>query len=154
MSDSTNLRPRLEEIETALRKYYRLIETAAITIADVSPRLKELNEEKGTLLKEQDNLTCAPKADSFAPPSERVVAACVKDLHDTLRQGSIMQRKAFLRSFVKRIDIRDSSAEIEYTCPIGLTGNRRNEVLSTGENGSRGRARTYNHTVNSRVLYH
>ncbi|HMD54019.1 MAG TPA: hypothetical protein VKJ65_05685, partial [Phycisphaerae bacterium] len=48
----------------------------------------------------------------------------------------------FLNSFIRRININDSEAEIEYTCPIGLTGNRRNEVLSMGRLGSRGRTRT------------
>ena len=62
--------------------------------------------------------------------------------------------KAFLSSFIRRINIKDSEAEIEYACPIGLGGSRRNEVLSMGCIGSRGRTRTYNHTVNSRVLYH
>jgi hypothetical protein len=53
-----------------------------------------------------------------------------------------MHQKAFLNSFIRRINIKDSEAEIEYTCPIGLTGNRRSEVLSMGRIGSRGRART------------
>ena len=53
-----------------------------------------------------------------------------------------MQRKAFLNSFIRRINIKDSEAEIEYTCPIGLNGNRRIEVLSMARIGSRGRART------------
>ena len=52
-----------------------------------------------------------------------------------------MNRKAFLNSFIRRISIKDSEAEIEYTCPIGLGGNRRNEVLSMERIGSRGRAR-------------
>jgi hypothetical protein len=65
-----------------------------------------------------------------------------------------MSRKVFLTSFIRRINIKDSEAEIEYTCPIGLGENRRNEVLSMGCIGSRGRTRTCNHTVNSRVLYH
>ncbi len=40
-----------------------------------------------------------------------------------------MQRKTFLRSFVKRIGIRDNEAEIEYSCPLGNSRNGRNEVL-------------------------
>ena len=60
----------------------------------------------------------------------------------------------FLNSFIRRINIKDSEAEIEYTCPIGIYGNRKNEVLSMTRIGSRGRARTFNPTVNSRVLYH
>ena len=41
-----------------------------------------------------------------------------------------MHQKAFLNSFIRRINIKDSEAEIEYTCPIELLGRRRNEVLS------------------------
>jgi hypothetical protein len=52
-----------------------------------------------------------------------------------------MHRKAFLNSFIRRINIKDSEAEIEYTCPIGLGGNPRNKVLSMGWIGSRGRTR-------------
>ena len=95
-----------------------------------------------------------PCAMTVAKPSEETVAAYVEDLRSILNEGSIMNRKAFLNSFIRRISIRDSEAEIEYTCPIGLGGNRRNEVLSMERIGSRGRARTYNITVNSRALYH
>ncbi len=52
-----------------------------------------------------------------------------------------MQRKAFLNSFIRRINLKDSEAEIEYTYPTGLSGNRRNEVLSMERIVSRGRAR-------------
>jgi hypothetical protein len=47
-----------------------------------------------------------------------------------------MTQKAFLNSFIRRINVKDSEAEIEYTCPIGLGGNRRNEVLSIAQIGS------------------
>ena len=46
-----------------------------------------------------------------------------------------MHQKAFLRSFIKRIGIRDDQAEIEYTCPTGLSGDGRAEVLSIRPNG-------------------
>ena len=54
---------------------------------------------------------------------------------ETLRDGSIIRRKAFLRSFIKRIGIRDKEAEIEYTCPIGFSRGRRTEVLPIVRNG-------------------
>ena len=41
-----------------------------------------------------------------------------------------------MNSFIRRINIKDSEAEIEYTCPIGLGGNPRNEVLSMARIGS------------------
>jgi hypothetical protein len=114
-----------------------------------------LNAEKEVLAAEIARLNAkTPHTRTFEKPSEATVAAYVEDLSSTFKDGSLMHRKTFLNSFIRRINIRDSEAEIEYTCPIGLTGNRRNEVLSMGCIGSRGRTRTYNITVNSRVLYH
>ena len=77
----------------------------------------------------------------FSKTIKETVIAYVDDLRSTLNEGSIMSRKVFLNTFIRRINIRDSEAEIEYTCPIGLGGNLRNEVLSMGCIGSRGRTR-------------
>ena len=121
----------------------------------ITKAIRELNAEKEALTTEIARLNAqTPRTVAFAKPSEETVTAYVEDLRSTLNKGSIMNRKAFLNSFIRRISIKDSEAEIEYTCPIGLGGNRRNEVLSMERIGSRGRARTYNITVNSRALYH
>ncbi len=40
------------------------------------------------------------------------------DLHDTLKHGKIVEQKAFIRSFVKRIEIDHPMAELHYTCPL------------------------------------
>jgi hypothetical protein len=114
-----------------------------------------LNGEKEALATEISLLnTPSPRAATFPKPSQETVIAYVEDLRSTLNEGSIMHRKAFLNSFIRRINVKDSEAEIEYTCPIGLGGNRTNEVLSMARIGSRGRTRTCNFAVNSRALYH
>ena len=149
------LKNQIAEIEKKLARHYEAIEGGTIDLKDVAPRLRELNGEKEALTAEIAHLNAqTPHAATFPKPSEETVTAYVEDLRCTLNEGSIMHRKAFLNSFIRRINIKDSEAEIEYTCPIGLGGNRRNEVLSMARIGSRGRTRTYNHTVNSRVLYH
>jgi predicted DNA-binding protein (UPF0278 family) len=114
-----------------IRKFLQLIETGALEITDLAPRLRELNTEKETLSAELAQLNAkTPETIDFQKPSKETVTAYVEDLRETLNNGSIMHQKAFLGSFIRRININDSEAEIEYTCPIGLTGNRRNEVLS------------------------
>lgn len=149
------LKNQMVEIEKKLARHYELIESNALNVADVAPRLRELNGEKEALAAEIFQLnTHTPRAATFPKPSQETVTAYVEDLRSTLNEGSIMHRKAFLNSFIRRISVKDSEAEIEYTCPIGLGGNRRNEVLSMARIGSRGRTRTFNITVNSRVLYH
>ncbi len=139
---------QLAEIERKLRRYYELIETQAVLMPDVASRLRELNSSKEALLAEQAKCESNSRRAAPAMPTFEVVKGYVNDLRETLREGTIMQQKAFLRSFIKRIGIRDDQAEIEYTCPIGLSDDGRHEVLSIGKNGSRGRARTCNITVN------
>ncbi len=149
------LKSQLAEVEKKLARYYELIEGSTLDLNDVASRIRELNAEKEALIAEIARLNAqTPRTVAFAKPSEETVTAYVEDLRSTLNEGSIMNRKAFLNSFIRRINIKDSEAEIEYTCPIGFGGNRRNEVLSMAKIGSRGRARTYNITVNSRALYH
>ncbi len=67
-----------------------------------------------------------------------------------------MESKAFLRSFVRRVEFNEHEVGIEYTVPHrpgkALTGN--DEVPNTGNPGSAGRIRTYDQSVNSRPLYH
>ena len=140
----TFLKARLEEIESKQRKYFDLIESDSIPLADVAPRLKELRAAKEALLEQKTKLQDVTNNDPLLPPSASVVRTYVEDLQDTLRQGSVMHQKAFLRSFIKRIGIRDNEAEIEYTCPIGLSRGRKSEVLPIGQigdpNGNRTRA--------------
>ncbi len=145
---------QLDEIERKLRRYYELIESQAVLMPDIAPRLRELNSDKAALLLEQSKCEAMARRAASEMPSVEVVKGYVTDLRDTLREGSIMQQKAFLRSFIKRIGVKDDQAEIEYTCPMGLSGNGRNEVLSVAKNGSKGRTRTFNPSVNSRLLYH
>ena len=136
------LKNQMAEIEKKLARHYELIESNALKVADVAPRLRELNGEKEALAAEISLLnTATPRAVTFPKPSQETVIAYVEDLRSTLNEGSIMHRKAFLNSFIRRINIKNSEAEIEYTCPIGLGGNRRNEVLSMARIGSRGRTR-------------
>jgi hypothetical protein len=136
------LKNQMIEIEKKLARHYELIESNALNVADVAPRLRELNGEKEALATEISGLNAnTPRAANFPKPSQETVIAYVEDLRSTLNEGSIMHRKAFLNSFIRRINVKDSEAEIEYTCPIGLGGNRRNEVLSMARIGSRGRTR-------------
>lgn len=125
-----SLRVELENIEKKIRRYYTLIESEGIRLADIAPRLGELNAEKRLLsgeLSSQQQI-CDRRVQPL--PTADAVRACVMDLRGILARGSVMQRKSFLRSFVRRVGIRDNEAEIEYSCPLGTSGNGRNDVLS------------------------
>ena len=86
---------------------------------------------------------------------EGAVQAYVEDLRSLLENSEIMERKAFLRSFVKAIDVDRDEVTVRYTLPVFPDG-RVGEtvgVLPSIQNGSPSRIRTYNLAVNSRPLY-
>ncbi len=79
----------------------------------------------------------------------------VQDFKVLLSKGKLVEQKAFLRSFIKRIDFDPTRVAIEYTVPMPAEKNRTSEreVLSIEQIGSAGRTRTYDQAVNSRPLY-
>lgn len=73
-----------------------------------------------------------------APPklTEEDIKPYLDDLHTTLLNGSIIEQKNFIRSFVQKISISKDSAEIEYTFPKNPKDKSKKEVLVLGTNGS------------------
>jgi hypothetical protein len=53
---------------------------------------------------------------------ERMVQAYVEDLRSLLEDSEILERKAFLRSFVKAIDVDKSEVTVRYTLPVSSDG--------------------------------
>jgi site-specific DNA recombinase len=126
---------QLKEVNGKIRRYYDLIENHGLAVESVAARLNELNEEKNRLLAEKSDVQKCSQLKNSQLPSRAEVKACVEDLRGVLEGGTIMHRKSFLRSFVRRIGIRNNEAEIEYTCPLSISGDGKREVLPVGKFG-------------------
>jgi site-specific DNA recombinase len=83
------------------------------------------------------------------------VLCYVWDFKEVLSEGTFVEQKAFLRSFIKRIEFEPGQVAIEYTIPLPTEKDEaiEREVLSIEQTGSAGRTRTYDQAVNSRPLY-
>lgn len=46
------------------------------------------------------------------------VSCCVDELHDLLKEGTLAERRTFIRSFVKEIIVTGSEAVLSYSMPI------------------------------------
>ena len=54
---------------------------------------------------------------------EALVKAYAQDLHGLLEESEVTERKAFVRSFVERIDVEMGQVTIHYTLPLpSVTG--------------------------------
>jgi hypothetical protein len=63
-------------------------------------------------------------------------------LYKTLIEGTIVERKAFIRSFIKKITVGYPTVEIEYTIPLDKEKKLDKEVLVINKLGWGERIRT------------
>ncbi|GAG58304.1 unnamed protein product [marine sediment metagenome] len=145
----------LESLKNKRERLFDIIESGKIEIEDIAPRLKDLNSQIVTLEKNYREALEKIQSPSKLDFSLNKLKMYVSDLKKLLNQGTIIEQKSFIQSFVKKIVVNQSEIKIEYTLPIiskiGRTS--KNEVLPMDLTGSPGRIRTYNPPVNSRMLH-
>jgi site-specific DNA recombinase len=112
------IKAQLEEVEGRLLKLYDALETGEFKGGELAPRIKTLVEKKEELqrakVEAEDNL----KYHRIELASPAVVGQYVQSLRALLEESSIMSQKAFLRSFVERIEVNDSDVKVIYTMPM------------------------------------
>jgi site-specific DNA recombinase len=147
---------QLESVNQKLLKYYLAFEKGTISDDDAAPRIRELRAEQIKLQGAKEEALVELEDTEPKELETEQVLHYVKDLKALLSKGTFMEQKAFLRSFVKRIDFEPGQIAIDYAIPMPAEGDKASEreVLSIRRFGSPGRIRTYNQAVNSRPLYH
>lgn len=109
---------QLETLREKLGRLYAAIETGKINIADLAPRIKDLKNQMDILeIKKLEALEKAssPKTLPFDPAKIRLF---VEDLCALLRKGTLVERKGFLRTFIKRIEVHPPEVIVEYVLPL------------------------------------
>jgi len=132
------IKKNLETLKNKRDKLYDIIESGKLEIDDIAPRLKDLNHQIET--QERNHRETLEKIQS--PPkldfSLSKLKTYVSDLKQLLNEGSIIEQKSFIQSFVKRIVVNQSKIKIEYTLPIinKIDRTSTKEVLSMVQSGS------------------
>jgi site-specific DNA recombinase len=134
----------LNDVEIRLSKLYDALETEKLSLDDLAPRIKDLRAQqnelrKARLLAEAEKTTRVVKHMDVD-----IVKAYAKDLRRLLGEVDILQSKAFLRSFIKRIEIDGGSAKIHYVVPMPPDAKTKEslEVLPMVTFGGEGGTRT------------
>lgn len=136
-------------------KLYEGIETGSVELKDVGLRLKELNQEITTLETQKAELTKKHETGEGLAIPEEYMRPLVEDLRQTLLDGSIVERRGFIRSFIKKIDVDYPDAYIEYTVPLPTKTKDSTstfEVLSLVQSGVGDGIRTRDHLNHNQIL--
>ena len=114
------------------------LETGEFKSGELAPRIKAMFQKKEELQQARAEAEEALRDRTIELADEGVVKAYVEDLRALLEESSIMEQKAFLKSFVQRIEVGDSDVKVIYTIPM-LPGGPITEtlgVLPFVQNGS------------------
>jgi len=144
----TEYRDKLEMINKVITdkhnrraKLYEGIEAGNIELTDVGPRLKDLNQQIADLEAQKAELVRKHETGEGFTIPEEYLRPFVEDLRETLLDGSIVERRGFIRSFIKKIDVDYPEAFVEYTVPLPTKSKDRTsqyEVLSLVQSGVAG----------------
>ena len=139
-----HIEKQLKTIDKRMKKLYEAIETGKLSLELIAPRLNDLHKDKNALLAEYSGIKQQLEQDIELPQlTENTVKAAVKELKYFLSTSPLIEQRSFIKSFVKKISVNLSEAELEYTMPLKPFKQNGSqflieirEVLSIGLNGS------------------
>ena len=108
----------MSDVNARLSRLYNSLETGKLELGDLAPRIRELRTRK----EELDKIRVQLEADMVVQGVNKVDASIVKsyarDLHTLLEESEISKKKAFLKTFIKRITAKGNKLMVNYRLPL------------------------------------
>jgi site-specific DNA recombinase len=120
-----------------LERLYDAVETGRIPLADLAPRIHDLrlrNEKLQERKVQIENLLSDRRVELASP---EIVNSYVRDMRRVLEESELTGKRAFLRGFIKRIDVIGRQGMIHYLLPINGVLEERIGVLPIVQYGGR-----------------
>ena len=124
----SNIDNEIHEVENRLARLYDALESGKLDLNDLAPRIKELRAKQDELSKARVVAEAEMTLQGYQHLDTEAVNSYVTDLRNILDESEVAQRKAFLRSFVKKIIVEKDKARIQYNLPVPPDG-RKKETL-------------------------
>ena len=112
-----NIEDELEEVKRRLSRIWQVIETTDIEMADAEDRIREHRERKEKLEVAAEEARAMLLERRVILDKVETITAYAEELSEVLRTSEITESRAFIRSFVKEIDVRPGRAVIHYSIP-------------------------------------
>ena len=111
------VRKELTRVKRRLARHYDALETEALSMADLAPRIQELTAMVDELQSREFDLLEQLEVESFMRVSEKEVLDHALHLRRTLAQGEISESKEFLAAFIAEIRVDNRGVQIHYGLP-------------------------------------
>ncbi|HEX7364463.1 MAG TPA: hypothetical protein VF366_04785 [Dehalococcoidia bacterium] len=108
----------LENTSQRLTRLYDALETNKLGMADLAPRIQELRRRQVQLLSARAELEQKLSDRRVYLADMETVTRYVQDLRNLLDESSLMERKSFIKSFIKEATVTGAEVSLMYTMPI------------------------------------
>lgn len=99
-------------------KLYDALETGKLDIEYLAPRIKELKDQIDILKEKRLEIVENIRVAKIKTLNSGEVKEYASDLKNLLSNGTIIEQKSFIKSFIKRIEINLPKVIIDYTVPL------------------------------------
>ena len=108
----------LGDVRSRLSRLYDALETGTLKLDDLAPRIKELKVRQDELGRTRVQIEAEMIAGGIQQVDVDIVKTYARDLRGLLEEADFIERKAFLRSFIKRIEVNKKQVTIHYNLPL------------------------------------
>jgi hypothetical protein len=135
----------LRDVTARLSRLYDALETGKLELDDLAPRIRELKNRQDELSKAKVQVEAELVVQGVEQVDLAMVKAYAQDLRSLLKEADFAERKVFLRSFIKRIEVNQKQVTIHYNLPMPQDerGKERAEVLPIDTLGGHKGTRTF-----------
>jgi site-specific DNA recombinase len=128
---------QIEDANRRLERLYDALETGKVTLEDLTPRLQQHRDRLKHLQVTKWELEARLYQGRIELADERTVRRYVEDLRELLSESPLIDRRSFIRSFVKEVKVTGSQVLLTYTVPMSPTGPLQEgiSVLDTVQHG-------------------
>ena len=107
----------LEEVKRRLGRIWQFVETTDVETADAADRIKEHRERQEQLENAAQEARAVLAKRRVYLDSADTIAAFASEMSEFLKTSQLTETKAFVRSFVKEVQVKPGRATIIYSVP-------------------------------------
>jgi site-specific DNA recombinase len=108
----------LRETNQRLERLYDAIETGKISLDDLEDRIRELRRQQAQLQARRLEIETNMSDKKVELVDLNAMTGYVAELQEILKEGTLAERRAFIRSFIKEIKVTGDEALMTYSPPI------------------------------------
>jgi len=107
----------LDDANQRLERLYDAVETGKLDLDDLALRIKELRQRQEKLLVDRINIENLLSDRRVELIDLETMKDYITDMQSILREGTLVERKAFIHSFVKDVRVNGNEAVLTYSMP-------------------------------------